>query len=180
MSWWRIFHWWSMCDIDGSTSALFFIYFFLMKHLICPSLALGSQDRYCQVPCAPGAQRDTGPLSHCVQSCVGLVSSRRGGMVWDEPFVPGWSCRVPLGRIRGECAAYWICKHGRHRRERSAGRMEKPSPAAPGSGLCRSTRSSPALLFHSAWAGSEHSRIRFHWINLWAISWKLDSLQNEM
>lgn len=43
----------------------------------------------------------------------------------------------------------------------------------------RQTEQRP-LLFRSASPGFTRSRIRFHWINLRAISWKLDRLWNEM
>lgn len=106
----------------------FLVYFFLMKHFFCPLVGFFLELLFVpvwllaarmgiQVPCAPGAQRDMGPLSHCWQRCVRLVSSRRTGMVWGEPSVPNSSCRrVPAGfllaGVRGEGAAYWICKQG--------------------------------------------------------------------
>lgn len=104
---------------------------------VCPSSALGSQDGYFQVPCAPGAQHDIVPL--LPKLCEAGVQQEG----WDglgRAFCPQFQLQEAvrslqgflLAGVRGECAVCWICKQGsRHQRKCSPGRMKSHPEQVP-------------------------------------------------
>lgn len=118
---------------------------------VCPSSALGSQDGYFQVPCAPGAQHDIVPL--LPKLCEAGVQQEG----WDglgRAFCPQFRLQEAvrslqgflLAGVRGECAVCWICKQGsRHQRKRSPGRM-KSHPRA-GRHACAGAHGAAELCF---------------------------------